>query len=157
MDAEQRIEALERIAATAGTAAAGAAPVADGSVRRRIDEGYCVLIGCASHATALAVEGLEPSEVRRFRMMVDALAEAEELFAREGPGKAGWRLVAVRDALYDAVGEAAGRLRSRAAFAFRHDGDDRRRRIFFAAYAPSLPPRLKGRRAMFDTVELKLR
>jgi hypothetical protein len=56
MDAEQRIEALERIAATAGTAAVGAAPVADGSVQRRIDEGYCVLIGCASHATALAVE-----------------------------------------------------------------------------------------------------
>ena len=157
MDTRDRIEALERIAVAAGSEAARVAPPAGEGVGRRIDEGYCVLIGCASHATALAVEGLEPSEVRRFRMMVDALAEANELFAREKPGEAGRRLAAVREALYDAVGDAAGRLRSRAAFAFRHDGDDRRRRIFFAAYAPRVPQRLKGRRAMFDTVELKLR
>ena len=116
-----------------------------------------MLIGCAEHAAALAAEGLTELEVRRFRVLVDALGEADALLARSAGGDAAPRLSSVRDALYEAVGDAAGRLRSRAAFAFRHDGDDRRRRIFFSAYAPRVPRPGGGRRALCETVELKLR
>jgi hypothetical protein len=155
MEARERIEALERIAAAAGAAMIPAAPVARESVRRRVDEGYCVLIGCAEHAAALAAEGLAELEVRRFRTMVDALCDADALLDAAADEAA--RLAVIRDVLFEAVGDAAGRLRARAAFAFRHDDTDARRRIFFSSYAPRTPRPGGGRRAMCETVELKLR
>jgi hypothetical protein len=155
METNDRIEALERIAAAAGAATIPVEPVAGERVRRRIDEGYCALMGCARHARELAAEGLEESEVRRLRILVDALRDAEAL-AGGAPAGRGGRLALIRDVLYEAVGDAAGRLRARAAFAFRHDGDGERLRLFFGAYAPRVP-RPGGRRALCETVELKLR
>ena len=157
MDAMERIEALERIAASAGAGTIPATPTAVERVARRIDEGYCVLIGCAEHAAALGAEGLTENEVRRFRIMVDALRDADALLAKAGDDGAERRLATTRDVLYEAVGDAAGRLRARAAFAFRHDDTDARRRVFFAAYAPRVPRPGGGRRGMCETVELKLR
>ena len=132
----------------------------DGEVKRRIDEGYCALIGCAEHAAALAAEGLTEIEVKWLRTMVDALKEADArcaaLEAASGDDER-WRLGAVREALFEATGDALGRLRARAALAFRHDPTDARRRVFFSSYAPRSPRAGGGRRALCETVELKLR
>jgi hypothetical protein len=157
MDARDRIEVLERIAAAAGVATISAEPIAAERVKRRVDEGYCVLIGCAEHTAALEAEGLTENETRRFRIMVDALRDADALLGRTAVEDAALRLSFVRDVLYEAVGDAAGRIRARAAFAFRNDDGDARLRVFFAAYAPRVPRAGGGRRAMYETVELKLR
>jgi hypothetical protein len=157
---EERTAEIARIAAAAGAAEIPAEATEDALVKRRIDEGYCALIGCAEHAGALAAEGLTELEVKRLRAMLDALYDADAFCAAlaVAPGDEGARrLAAARELLYQAVGDALGRLRSRAAFAFRHDGTDARRRIFFSSYAPRSPRPGGGRRAMSETVELKLR
>jgi hypothetical protein len=156
---EERLRALERIAAACGAATVPAGGVDGARVARRIDEGYCALIGCAVHGAALVAEGLADNEERRFRILVDALAEAEALRAALGPGggEEAARAALVRDVLYEAAGDALGRIRARAAAAFREDATEERRRIFFSAYVPrEAGPRL-GRRAMCRAVELKLR
>jgi len=156
----ERMAEIARIAAAAGATAIPAEATPAEHVGRRVDEGYCVLIGCAEHAAALAAEGLTEIEVNWFRTMIDALRDADAFpaaLAAAPEDEASRRLAAVRDVLYEAVGDAAGRLRARAAFAFRHDGTDARRRIFFSSYAPRTPRPGGGRRSMCETVELKLR
>jgi hypothetical protein len=156
----ERMAKVGRVAAAAGAAAVPAEATSAEHIGRRLDEACCALIGCAEHAAALAAEGLTEGEVRWLRTMVDALGDAEALFAGRtaAPEDEEWRrLAAAREVLYAAVGDATGRLRARAAFAFRHDPTDSRRRIFFSSYAPSGPWAKGGRRTMCETVELKLR
>lgn len=149
---ERGIAALEAVAAAAGAVEVTAADrvTADG-VARRIDEGFALLIGCGQHFSALAGQGLTEAETRRFRALLDALIAAEAALAGD-PSSA--RAAEVRARLYDAVGDAAGRIRARAAYAFRHDREASRLRAFSSAYAP----RFAGRRpSMREAVELKLR
>jgi hypothetical protein len=121
-------------------------------VARRIDEGFGILIGCSLHFAALAAQGLTEAETRRFRALLLGLKSAEALFA----GARSERARAVRARLYDAVGDAAGRLRARAAFAFRFDSGDTRLRAFASPYTPRLEKREKDKRALRNAVELKL-
>jgi hypothetical protein len=153
---ERRLEAVLRIAAAVGSAAGSGEPATAEEAARRVDEAYCALIGCAEHAAALAAAGLGEVEARRLRVVADALRDAGSLLAAAPEDATRRRLAAARDALYAALGEATGRLRARAAFAFRHDATDARRRLFFSSYSPRLP-RGGGRRTLCETVELKLR
>jgi hypothetical protein len=156
----ERMAEIARLAAAAGAAEIPAEATSAEHVGRRVDEACCALIGCAEHAAALAAEGLTEGEVRWLRAMVDALRDAEALFAAaaaEPQGEKTRRLAAAREVLYAAVGDATGRIRARAAFAFRHDATDSRRRIFFSSYAPRGSWAKGGRRSMCETVELKLR
>ncbi len=151
---------LEEIAAAAGAneETRGRA-IAQEQAAARIDEGFALLIGCAMHFAALAAEGLTEGETRTFRRLLEALKSAQALVARqtERCGAADARATSVRDRLFDAVGDAAGRLRARAAFAFRFDPGDARRRAFSSAYAPRRPSHPARRAALRDAVELKLR
>jgi hypothetical protein len=155
-----RLEKLEAIAGNARAAEiAHRDTVAHEQVMTRIDEGFSLLIGCALHFSALAAEGLTEGETRRFRALLDALTSAEALrmLAEGFSDAAACHAETVRTRLYDAVGDAAGRLRARAAFTFRYDPDDARRRVFSSAYTPRLENRGRCVRSMSDAVELKLR
>jgi hypothetical protein len=154
---EKKIERLEEVATAVGAVEVAPARTATcEEVAARIDEGFALLIGCALHFAALAEEGLTEAETRRFRALLEALRTADAVLSEASFRKdaISGRAETVRARLYDAVGDAAGRLRARAAFAFRHDRGGARLRAFAAAYAPRLPGRGA---AMRDAVELKLR
>jgi hypothetical protein len=148
------LERLESLATAAGAVEVTPSLELSGDeVARRIDEGFALLIGCALHFSALAAEGLTDGETRRFRALLDGLKSAEALHS----GARSERAATVRARLFDAVGDAAGRLRARAAFAFRFDAGDARLRAFSRSRTPS--PRDGGRRgrSLRHAVELKLR